>query len=112
MRMAALGDILGKARGMASGRVNPLEFNCAEVCQGRVFSWMCEPCPLSALDTEARCLSPGPFGQGELCQANGTPCCSAGSSSSTCTAPQDCACEVTMSPLSERIFADGVCQSV
>jgi hypothetical protein len=57
-------------------------------------------------------FSPGPFGQGELCQANGTPCCSAGSSSSTCTAPQDCACEVTMSPLSERIFADGVCQSV
>jgi hypothetical protein len=107
-RLVALGKKLSNAKSTLGGRSKPLKFDCEDICAGLSFSYSCTPCAASSFIDEASCTSPGPFGQGEVCQQDGSPCCSG----NLCEAPTDCDCTASTRPLTSRMFDGQTCHDL
>lgn len=71
-RLANIGDILAKAKPYKYS-VGVHQMDCESYCNGLLLGSSCSPCPASFHSTEESCLSPGPFGNGELCREHTDP---------------------------------------
>jgi len=111
----SLGEAAGTYPNRKSGKVDKSRASCEAICNKQVWGLGCLPCPASYFTDEASCMSPGPFGEGDLCATrafnqNGEtvkefrepiqPCCQRGVDEVTCGAPKEnkCDCEALAKP--------------
>ena len=102
-RLSFAGQLLGQSEFIFK-KQPPVACPCEKYCTGQCFSTGCIVCSASTWNFpggEDECYSPGPLGNGLLCEVNRTtglpteiPCCNPpGSQASTCTLQPNSCCE-------------------
>ena len=103
-RLSFAGQLLGQSEFIIKKQGSVVECPCEKYCTGQCFSTGCIVCNASTWNFpggEDECYSPGPLGNGLLCEVNRTtgmpteiPCCNPpGTQASTCTLEPNSCCE-------------------